>query len=142
MVILDFATNTPRGEHPGAMAYAQPYEAVHVVVLYGRIENSADGLTQISTLLAHVMTHEIAHLLEGISRHSQTGVMKARWEAHDFAQMAYTPLPFAPEDVDLIRRGLRLRAAGTTFVVPPSDQSMRGTGPLSPLHQGNSEKQP
>jgi len=44
-VILDFASNTPPGEHPGAMAYAQPYEAVHIVVLYDLIENSADGAT-------------------------------------------------------------------------------------------------
>jgi hypothetical protein len=119
-VVLDFATNTPPGEHPGAMAYAHPYEAVHIVVLYDRIEKSADGPIQASTFLAHVMTHEITHLLQGISRHSQTGVMKAHWDAHDFAQMAYKPLPFAPEDIDLIQLGLRRLAAGAGSGVSPA----------------------
>jgi hypothetical protein len=37
--------------------------------------------------------------------------MKAQWSAHDFLQMAYKPLPFTPEDIDLIQRGLRRFAA-------------------------------
>ena len=120
--ILDFATNTPPGEHPGAMAYALPYEAVHIVVLYDRIEKSADGPTQASKFLAHVMTHEITHLLQGIARHSQTGVMKAHWDAHDFLQMAQNPLPFAPEDIDLIHSGLRRLVAGAGSAVPPATE--------------------
>jgi len=122
-VILEFVGNRPAGEHPDALAYALPYEADRVVVLYDRIEASADGPTQVSTLLAHVMTHEITHLLQGISRHSETGVMKAHWSAHDFLQMAYKPLPFAPEDIDLIQRGLRGLpglAASADSVAPPA----------------------
>jgi hypothetical protein len=117
--ILDFATNTPPGEHPGAMAYALPYEAVHIVVLYDRIEKIADGPNQASTFLAHVMTHEITHLLQGIARHSQTGVMKAHWDAQDFLQMAHSPLPFAQEDIDLIQLGLRRLVAGADSATPP-----------------------
>jgi hypothetical protein len=64
------------------------------------------------------MTHEITHILQGISRHSLTGVMKAHWDAHDFAQMAYQPLPFAPEDVDLIQQGLLTQAAGADSSAP------------------------
>jgi hypothetical protein len=30
-----------------------------------------------NALLAHVMAHEITHVLEGIDRHSSEGVMKA-----------------------------------------------------------------
>ena len=115
-VKLDFVAGRPAGEHPGALAYAQPYEADRVVVLYDRVEASADGPTQVSTLLAHVIAHEITHLLQGISRHSETGVMKAQWSAHDFLQMAYKPLPFTPEDVDLIHRGLRRFAASADSV--------------------------
>lgn len=115
-VQLDFVTGRPAGEHPGALAYAQPYAADRVVVLYDRVEASADGPTQVSTLLAHVMTHEITHLLQGISRHSDSGVMKAQWSAHDFLQMAYKPLPFTAEDIDLIRRGLGRFAAGADSV--------------------------
>jgi hypothetical protein len=105
-VVIEFASNKPPGEHRGAMSYARPYEGVHIVVMYDRVENSTGGSTQASVFLAHVITHEIAHILQGISRHSLTGVMKAHWDVHDLAQMAYRPLPFAQEDVDLIRQGL------------------------------------
>jgi len=110
-VVLDFHIDTAPSEHPGALAYALPYQGSHIVVLFDRIE-IADGSGQVSTVLAHVMTHEITHLLEGFSRHSQTGVMKAHWDAHDFVRMAHSGLPLAPEDIDLIQRGLRLHVTG------------------------------
>jgi len=68
-------------------------------VLFDRFESSAGGPRQVATILAHVMVHEIAHLLEGVARHSQTGVMKAHWDGYDLMQMAVTPLPFDPEDM-------------------------------------------
>jgi hypothetical protein len=111
-VILDFAVNTPPSRHPGALAYAQVYDAVHIVVLFDRVEGAARRSSQVCSILAHVMTHEITHLLEGIARHSETGVMKAQWSPKDFDLMGYGPLPFAPEDVELIRRGLERRATG------------------------------
>ncbi len=111
-VILGFAVNAPAQDHPGAMAYAQPYERVHIVVLFDRIEKSTGGPGQASTLLAHVMAHEITHLLQGISRHSPSGVLKAQWNAQDLLQMTSQPLPFTADDIDLIQLGLRVRAAG------------------------------
>jgi hypothetical protein len=121
-VILDFDTGATPDVHPGALAYARPYEAIHIVVLYDRIATHSEGPGQVSALLAHVMTHEITHLLEGFARHSQTGVMKANWDRHDMRQMAFKSLPFDPEDIDLIQRGLSQRAArvtpGATAAVP------------------------
>jgi len=60
-------------------------------------------------ILAHVMTHEITHVLQGIERHSATGVMKARWDAKDFLNMTFSPLPFTVDDIDLLHTALRLR---------------------------------
>jgi hypothetical protein len=57
-------------------------------------------------VLGHVLVHEITHILQGIDRHSETGVMKARWTAQDYSKMTWEPLPFTPEDIDLIQRGL------------------------------------
>ena len=119
-VVLDVTTNTPPSESPGALAYALPYGHVHLVVLFDRIEKSVDRPTQLSPLLAHVMTHEITHLLQGTSRHSKTGVMKAHWDADDLWQMAYKPLAFTPEDIDLIQRGLHSQAAGPASAAPSS----------------------
>ena len=60
-------------------------------------------------LLAHVMVHEITHILQGISRHSDSGIMKANWSGEEFQRMRFKALPFTEEDVVLIRRGLEAR---------------------------------
>lgn len=106
-VALGFMTNSPADLHPGALAYAQPHED-KIVVMFDRIEHYVAKSDK--AVLAHVMTHEIAHLLEGVSRHSETGVMKAKWDARDFDLMTYHPLLFAPEDIELIRHGMVRRA--------------------------------
>jgi hypothetical protein len=98
---------------PGALAYALPYEGTHITVFYDRIAKGAYP----STVLAHVMVHEITHLLQGIGRHSETGVMKARWTVRDMIGMGMTPLPFTREDVDLIYLGLGKRTAGAGVLV-------------------------
>jgi hypothetical protein len=113
-IVLDFATTTPASQYPGALAYALPYEGIHIVLMLDRIQKKAAGPAQVPPVLAHVMTHEITHILQGIARHSEMGVMKALWDSHDFLQMTKEPLPFTPEDIALIARGVRLRAAGAT----------------------------
>ncbi len=64
--------------HPGAWAYALPYEGEHIVVFYDRLQRAFFG--SVATLLAHVFAHEMIHILQGISRHSQNGIMKAQWD--------------------------------------------------------------
>ena len=59
-------------------------------------------------LLGHVLAHEIAHLVEGIPRHSETGLMKASWTARDYSAMARGRLALAKEDVAIISGRLGL----------------------------------
>jgi len=66
--------------------------------------------------LGHVMAHEIVHILEGVARHSSEGVMKARWSDHDCAELTSKPLPFAAEDLELIRAHFEARTAKATGV--------------------------
>jgi hypothetical protein len=60
-------------------------------------------------VLAHVLAHEIAHILQGCSRHSVSGLMKARWNADDFTAISRNELRFAPEDIELIYLGVGRR---------------------------------
>lgn len=106
VITIDITSNTPETFHRGALAYAQPYEGVHIRVFYDRIELLAGGRSKLPALLAHVLVHEIAHILEGISRHSQEGIMKAHWTPQDLHEMTRKPLPFEPCDVELIHLGL------------------------------------
>jgi hypothetical protein len=105
-IAIELVTETPGTFLPGALAYEQLYEGVHIQVFYDRIKSKLAS----AELLAHVMVHEITHILQGISRHSDSGVMKANWSGEDFERMRYKALPFADEDVVLIHRGLTTRA--------------------------------
>ena len=65
---------------------------------------------EVESLLAHVLVHEIVHILQGCTRHSDRGVMKAHWNGVDFAQMLWGELPIAQEDIDLVHAGIGKRA--------------------------------
>jgi hypothetical protein len=105
---IDLSTDTPASRRPGALAEAFCYEGSHIFIFLDRIlaNHEADAVT---TVLAHVMVHEITHMLEGISRHSAYGVMKAKWDRADFLDMEWRPLGFAKEDVALIQAGMAAR---------------------------------
>jgi hypothetical protein len=104
-IAIELVTETPGPFLPGALAYAKPYEGVHIRVFYDRIKYKPAP----AELLAHVMVHEITHVLQGISRHSDSGIMKANWGGDDFQRMRYKPLSFTEEDVVLTHRGLEAR---------------------------------
>lgn len=108
-VMLEFSIDTPADYRPDALAYTQPYEGVHVVILFDRVEQCTASPNHLAAILAHVIAHELTHLIEGVSRHSATGVMKARWSAREMQEMANRPMEFAEEDVDLIQSGLQRR---------------------------------
>jgi hypothetical protein len=108
-MVVSFMTSTPRAFHPGALAYALPYEGVHIEVFYDRIAQSDPDL--VSSLMASVIVHEITHILQGIDRHSANGIMKAVWTSSDYTQMKRGQLGFTAVDVDLIHDGFAARAA-------------------------------
>ena len=123
---IELVTHTPVSLHSDALAYTRPYEGVHIQVLWNRIQTTPSP----TKLLAHVMVHEITHILEGIDRHSAEGVMKARWDEADFSAMAFKTLQFAPEDVDIIRAGLKARNAA---VMATEEHAGASAAPV-PMH--------
>ncbi len=103
-IAITLASRATEGFKPHGMALALPYERVHITVFLDRVMH-ANGFVSPPVLLAHVLVHKITHILQGIDRHSDSGVMKACWTAPDYEAMAQKPLPFASDDVDLIHRG-------------------------------------
>jgi hypothetical protein len=129
MVIqVRFVGDTPG--HPGALAFSNPFDPVPVVtVLYGRILLATErNPERRAVLLAHVLAHEVGHLLMRTTAHSPDGVMKAHWSFADYTQMAYRPLPFLPHDVDLILSGLALSSAASGTC--PVNSECTGTSTL------------
>jgi len=62
-----------------------------------------------TAILAHVLAHEITHILGRENRHSANDAMRVHWDIADYQRMKSHSFPFAPEDVELIRRGIAKR---------------------------------
>ncbi len=103
-LIISGSITTPIGKSPGVMASASVYEGTHVVVFVDRLKKTFSP-DQVATVLGHVLAHEIVHLLQGVDRHSEEGLMKAKWQAEDYAQMGRQPLAIPEGDLQLIREG-------------------------------------
>jgi hypothetical protein len=82
--------------------------STEIHIFYDRVSAFPDR-TRMAEFLGHVLAHEIAHVLQGSVRHSNEGVMKARWSDRDCAELVRKPLPFTAEDVELIRSRFNTR---------------------------------
>lgn len=98
---IELRSQTPPEFMPRALAYAMPYEGTHIVVFYDRIAPKVDS----AYFLAHVIAHEIGHILEGFAGHARVGIMKAEWTAEEQAQMRRKSLGFAPLNAERIQHG-------------------------------------
>jgi len=108
-IYVSFSNETSVNEHRDALAYALPYEGTHIVVFLDRVKSMAPALSSVACLLGYTLTHEVTHILEGQVRHSESGIMKARWEANDHFEMRRRRLGFAAQDISMIHHGLDWR---------------------------------
>lgn len=124
VIRVAYSVHTPAEIAPSELAYALPYEGVHIEVFCDRVPGGDDPRR--AEVLAYVLTHEIAHILQGVARHSDSGIMKAHWDKADLIRMRLVPLSFTEGDVDLIHKGLQARAGhnapGTFLAVASSGQ--------------------
>src|SRR5262245_57881520 len=69
---------SPGADRPDSMAYTMPYRegGARIYVFVDRVAAMVPS-SRMATLLGHVLVHEITHGLQGVSRHSAQGVMKA-----------------------------------------------------------------
>lgn len=104
---------TPPAEHPGALGAAYPYEGTQIVVFYDRVWSNCRP-SEVSTMLGHVMAHEIVHVLQGIACHSPEGLMKAEWTGRDHVAMRLGKLRLSDWDITLIHAGLEKPWHGPT----------------------------
>lgn len=104
-IVVTLSLATPADMHPGAFAYAMPYERTRIVLFYDRVRNAVTSRA-VPTLVGHVLAHEIAHMLQGVSQHSASGIMKPHWDSGDYVEMQRGRLNFTEEDILLIHRGL------------------------------------
>jgi hypothetical protein len=107
-IVVQLVSGRKDGLMSGVLGSAMPYRR-HIIIFFDRIETMEDA----PTVLGHVMVHEITHIIQGVPRHSDTGLMKPHWSRHDLVQMRYKPLPFTEWDLLLLYAGLPMRRKST-----------------------------
>ena len=132
VIHIRFTRQTPGSFKPDALAYAMPFAdgSDSIVVMYDRVEQWARP-SQVPVLLAHVLAHEIAHILQACDYHASDGIMKRRWQGADFDAMTTFQLKFTPEAVALMREGL-LRVSATGVSATRVSATPVSATPVSP----------
>jgi hypothetical protein len=111
----------PANFRPQAMAVTYvgrgAYSDVHV--FYNRLASLGTGYGDefMPEVLGNVLAHELTHSLQGVMRHSSEGLMKAVWSGRDYDKMFRGPLPFAAEDLDLLRAHFQKEIPPTLTIV-------------------------
>ncbi len=104
---MEFEAGLDPQMYPGALGYAMPYgkTGTRIRIFVDRVLMEGSPRLR-GALLGNVMAHELGHVLEGFSRHADSGVMKAHWDRHDRAEMLVHPLSFSSEDARWIHESL------------------------------------
>lgn len=103
------AEHAPESATPGALASARIVGAsgTEITVYKDRVQRFLDNNGNLAGVgIGYVLAHELAHVMQGVPRHSESGILKAHWSNNDYQQMIFHKLVFTDFDVDLIHRGL------------------------------------
>ena len=93
----------------GAFASSNPYasDGVRITLFYGDLHERFRNRPRLEpVVMAHVLVHEITHVVQRVARHSEAGVMLSRWTDRDYSDMEYKPLGFTEDDKVLVHLGL------------------------------------
>jgi len=108
-VEVTFAESKGPKDHPGALAYALPYQGSRIVVFHDRVRSIVPSAPSVPYVLGYVLAHEIGHILQGVVRHGEEGILKANWSRDDYSSMARVRVAFSKPDAELIHLGLLAR---------------------------------
>jgi len=67
-------------------------------------DQASDANVPWLTVLEYAAAHEIGHLLLGDQAHTPRGIMKARWDWHDYMDMCQGRLKFSDEQIRQLRK--------------------------------------
>ena len=109
---IRWAERPPSKSGAGTLAAAHPFGSFETSITIYEVPLQAFLRQYANTpevVLSYVLTHELAHVMQGLDRHSASGILKANWSYHEYYMMLSRALTFTAEDVDLIRTGLGVK---------------------------------
>jgi hypothetical protein len=109
------AKHAPESATSNALASAQllGWSGAEITVYEDRVRRFLQEHHSLAEGVAtgYVLAHELAHVMQGFARHSESGILKTRWSRDDYRDMVYHKLAFTASDVELIHQGLALQLA-------------------------------
>ena len=103
---IEIVSHAPPIVKDSALAMAMPFavSGVRIVIFFDRVEPLLEGHSASeSKVLGYLLAHEIGHVLQGTTGHSDAGIMRARWTQNDFQKMGAGTLTFSHEEVERMR---------------------------------------
>lgn len=119
------AEHAPRSATGDALAASRLSggAGVEITVYADRLRRFLDIHRSLARVAAgYVLAHELAHAMQGVARHSESGIMKAHWNYLDLQDMLSDRMAFTAGDVDLIHHGLAARLLGTNSPSLPTNK--------------------
>lgn len=108
-IVITLRPTAPAALPQAAMAEAFSFEGRNIRIYLDRMPATDGGASLTPAFWAHVLVHELTHMLQNSDVHAEHGVMKARWDRHDLSAIRHQPLPFTATDIKLIHDGLARR---------------------------------
>lgn len=95
--------DTPFGDRRAGVAYSTPFAVSDVLIgiRYDRVRALGQPPRGLEPyLLAGVLQHEIAHVLQGSGEHTASGMIKGHWSRAECSAIQQTPLAFRAADIE------------------------------------------
>lgn len=108
-IALQIVDTGAPGLNRSILGVAQPLAAagLNVRIYDDRVQNAAVGRNQShGVVLAHVIAHEIGHVLLRDGGHGSRGLMSARWGDHEYRWMKFGALSFTEGESRRMRESL------------------------------------
>jgi hypothetical protein len=121
---LRIVRKAPPGIAETALGFALPcaIPMPTVTIFADRIEAVAQHTTAMyHPVLAHVIAHEIGHVLLRSSMHAEAGIMRARWDRADWQRASVGILEFTADESERMRAELQtlaIQASGSNQSIP------------------------
>ncbi len=106
--------SAPPGTDWGELALTLPRSraTVQIIIYWERVRGlyrrlkgpMSSGDPNVTTLLGHVLVHEIVHAILDSTTHSQSGIMRAHWGQAEFTRMARGQFELTKTEINAILR--------------------------------------
>lgn len=137
--IVDKAMAKRAGKRSNCLGYAivaGEFSSIAAAYFHRALELEGGNLADRGPILGAIIAHEIGHLL-GVAQHSETGLMRARWDDQDLKSLAKGRLLFTGDQAIRLRTAVDRRAVEATRVSLQSRPPEIRASALSPNPRTN-----